>query len=114
MDDLYQLAYLQLSPNAQEAFDIPMLEAGLVRLPIVCSDIPPFREIAGEAAHFFALDDPPASVAARIAELLETDRAARLRRRVLDTFTWDRIFRERLEPLVAGAGGWWSGAGGAR
>ena len=104
MDDLYQLADLLMFPSAQEGFGIPLLEAGLVRLPVFCSDIPPFREIAGEAVHRFALDDPPSRVAERIARFLETDPTARLRRRVLDRFTWDRIFAERIEPLVVGDG----------
>ncbi len=102
MDDLYGLSDLLLFPSFQEGFGIPLLEAGLVRLPVFCSDIPPFREIAGDAAHRFALEDPPAEVAARIAGFLETDPAARLRRRVLDTFTWERVFAERIAPLIAG------------
>ena len=100
MDDLYQLADLLLFPSAQEGFGIPLLEAGLVRLPVFCSDIPPFREIAGDAAHVFALDDLPAEVAARIAAFVETDRSAHLRRRVLESFTWDRVFAERIEPIL--------------
>ena len=69
MDDLYQLADLLIFPSAQEGFGIPLLEAGLVRLPVFCSDIPPFREIAGDRVHRFALDAPPADTAARIAQL---------------------------------------------
>ena len=103
MDDLYQLADLLLFPSAQEGFGIPLLEAGLVRLPVFCSDIPSFREIAGDMAHVFRLDDPPGHVAERIATYLETDPSAGLRRRVLDTFTWEQIFAERIEPIVAAA-----------
>jgi glycosyltransferase involved in cell wall biosynthesis len=103
MDDLYQRADLLLFPSAQEGFGIPLLEAGLVRLPVFCSDIPPFREIAGEDAHLFRLDDPPVAVAERIARFLDTDPAARLRRRVLDAFTWERVFAERIAPLLAPA-----------
>ena len=101
MDDLYQLADLLLFPSAQEGFGIPLLEAGLVRLPVFCSDIPPFREIAGEDAHLFRLDEPPAAVAERIANFLDTDPAARLRRRVLDQFTWERVFGQKIAPLLA-------------
>ena len=103
MDDLYQRADLLLFPSAQEGFGIPLLEAGLVRLPVFCSDIPPFREIAGEDAHLFRLDDPPVAVAERIARFLDTDPAARLRRRVLDAFTWERVFAEQIAPLLAPA-----------
>ena len=100
MDDLYQLADLLIFPSAQEGFGIPLLEAGLVRLPVFCSDIPPFREIAGDRVHRFALDTPPADTAARIAQLLETDPATRLRHEVLRQYSWERVFRERIAPLL--------------
>jgi glycosyltransferase involved in cell wall biosynthesis len=101
MDDLYQLADLLIFPSAQEGFGIPLLEAGLVRLPVFCSDIPPFREIAGDRVHRFALDAPPAETAARIAHFLEADPATRLRHEVLRQYSWERIFRERIAPLLA-------------
>jgi glycosyltransferase involved in cell wall biosynthesis len=100
MDDLYQLADLLIFPSAQEGFGIPLLEAGLVRLPVFCSDIPPFREIAGDRVHRFALDAPPAETAARIARFLETDPATRLRHEVLRHYSWERVFRERIAPLL--------------
>src|SRR6266540_676610 len=105
MDDLYQLADMLLFPSAQEGFGIPLLEAGLARLPVFCSDIPPFREVAGKAAHFFGLDERPTHVAERIATFLDRDETARLRRRVLSSFTWEHVFEERIEPLLAGGGG---------
>jgi glycosyltransferase involved in cell wall biosynthesis len=103
MDDLYQLADLLIFPSAQEGFGIPLLEAGLVRLPVFCSDIPPFREIAGDRVHRFALDAPPAETAARIADFLDTDPATRLRREVLARYSWERVFREKIAPLLAPA-----------
>jgi glycosyltransferase involved in cell wall biosynthesis len=103
MDDLYQLADLLIFPSAQEGFGIPLLEAGLVRLPVFCSDIPPFREIAGDRVHRFALDAPPGETAARIARFLDTDPATRLRREVLRQYSWERVFRERIAPLLVPA-----------
>ena len=100
MDDLYQLADLLIFPSAQEGFGIPLLKAGLIRLPVFCSDIPPFREIAGDTVHRFALDAPPEQTAARIADFLETDRAARLRHNILDRFGWERVFRQRISPVA--------------
>ena len=103
MDDLYQLADLLMFPSAQEGFGIPIIEAGLARLPVFCSDIPPFREIAGDRVHRFALDAPPADTAARIAAFLDTDPATRLRHTVLRQYSWDRVFRERIAPLLTPA-----------
>jgi glycosyltransferase involved in cell wall biosynthesis len=101
MDDLYQLADLLIFPSAQEGFGIPLLEAGLVRLPVFCSDIPSFREIAGDTVHTFALHAPPENTAARIIRFLETDRSTRLRHEVLARFSWERVFAERIAPLLA-------------
>jgi glycosyltransferase involved in cell wall biosynthesis len=103
MDDLYQLADLLIFPSAQEGFGIPLLEAGLVRLPVFCSDIPPFREIGGEHVHRFALDAPPAETAARIARFVETDPATRFRHDVLRQYSWERVFREKIAQLLTPA-----------
>ncbi|MFU8773415.1 MAG: glycosyltransferase family 4 protein, partial [Anaerolineales bacterium] len=46
--DFYRLADLLLFPSQREGFGIPILEAGLLRLPIFAADIPPFRESAGD------------------------------------------------------------------
>jgi glycosyltransferase involved in cell wall biosynthesis len=100
MDDLYELADLLIFPSAQEGFGIPLLEAGLVRLPIFCSDIPPFREIGGDLVHRFALDAPPAETAARIARFLDTDPVTRFRRDVVRGYSWERVFGEKIAPLL--------------
>lgn len=100
MADLYRAADLMLLPSAQEGFGIPLLEAGAARLPVFCSDIPPFREIAGDTVEYFRLDEAPEQVAARIARLLAFDDRARLRRRVRLEYDWDTIFEGLLIPLL--------------
>jgi hypothetical protein len=51
-------------------------------------------------AEFFGLDEPPATIAGRIAATLDADRASRLRRRVLAGYTWESLFVQRIEPLL--------------
>src|SRR5439155_354943 len=46
--DLYALADVLVFPSESEGFGIPMLEAGLHRMAIVCSDIPALRETGGD------------------------------------------------------------------
>jgi len=103
MWDLYSLADLLLFSSSQEGFGIPVVEAGLFRLPVFCSDIPPFREIGLDAVHYFDLDDEPMAVAMRIKRWMEEDMSYRLRRRVLAHYSWDSLFAQRIEPLILGA-----------
>jgi glycosyltransferase involved in cell wall biosynthesis len=98
--DLYTLADALLFPSQQEGFGIPVLEAGLARLPAFCADIPPLRETGDGLAHYFEPNAEPAAVAALVASVLESDRPGLLRRRVRRRYTWSRIFRDRIIPLL--------------
>jgi len=100
MADLYRLADALLFPSDKEGFGIPILEAGLARLPVFCADIPPLRETGQGSAHFFDLHGDPAAIAENMAQVLERDAAHRLRRRVLSRFTWRRIVEERVISLL--------------
>ncbi|MBN1218690.1 MAG: glycosyltransferase family 4 protein [Anaerolineae bacterium] len=98
--NLYQIVDALFFPSRQEGFGIPILEAGLARLPIFATDLPPFRESAGPEARLFALDTPADQVAHTIIETLQADRAFQLRRRVLEQFTWRGIVKTRILPLL--------------
>ncbi len=104
MAALYMLSDALLFPSRDEGFGIPILEAAYARMPIFCSDIPAFRESAGEEASFFTLDEPPDQVAARIEEALASDGSYRLRRRVQGAYTWSKIVNHYLLPLLEGRG----------
>jgi glycosyltransferase involved in cell wall biosynthesis len=98
--DLYALADALVLPSASEGFGIPLLEAALHRLPIVCSDIPTLRELAGDAATYVAPDASGESIADAIERCLEDGRA-RFRSRVR-ALAWPRVLEERVVPLVLG------------
>jgi mannosylglucosylglycerate synthase len=100
MSDFYQLADLLLFPSRYEGFGIPVLEAGLARLPVFASDIPPVRESAGDWVRRFAPDSDPADVAASIADVLASCRPFQLRRRVLEHYTWQAKVCDELIPLI--------------
>ncbi len=103
---LYAGADLFAFPSRHEGFGIPVLEAMVQSTPVVCSDIPVFREVAGDAACFVPVDDV-AALADAIGSLLG-DGAARetLVARGLDhvqAFSWERcadatiaVYREAL------------------
>lgn len=77
---LFKFAEALVFPSTFEGFGMPVLEAMAAELPVVCSNIPPLREIADGSAHFF---DPASS----------DDLAAVLRGALQD--------RERRRKLVA-------------
>jgi glycosyltransferase involved in cell wall biosynthesis len=100
MRDLYWLADALLFPSEREGFGIPLLEAGLARLPIFCADLPVFHETAGDRAHYFSIEDTPDRIATEIAKTLTNDSAYQLKRRIVREYDWQRIFKDRIEPLV--------------
>jgi glycosyltransferase involved in cell wall biosynthesis len=102
MSDLYRLADVLFMPSRDEGFGLPILEAAAARLPIVCSDLPALRELAGDAALYIGPDDDPAEVASRILERFDADPVARLAHEVRAGYAWDAVYRERIEPLLAG------------
>jgi glycosyltransferase involved in cell wall biosynthesis len=102
VSELYSLSDALLFPSAQEGFGLPILEAGLARVPVILSDIRVFREIGAEDAHYFDLQDGPDTIAAKILSALSTPQS-RLYRRVLHEYSWDRIMQSHLLPLVEGS-----------
>lgn len=66
-----------LSASRAEGYGLPIVEAFAGGAPVVCSDIPIFREVAADAAGFAPADDP-VLFAARVREL-ETSAVARNR-----------------------------------
>jgi glycosyltransferase involved in cell wall biosynthesis len=65
-------------PSRYEGFGLPILEAHLARTPVIASDIPVIREVAGSAAALFVhVDD--ASAWALAMRLIDTNDAERMR-----------------------------------
>lgn len=68
---IYQASELVVFPSTYEGFGIPVLEAMAARRPLVCSDLPVFRELTqGQAAYFPPLDT--IAMAAQIASVLDS------------------------------------------
>ncbi len=97
--DLYALADALLLPSASEGFGIPLLEAGLHRLPVVCSDIPALRAIGSDDVTYVAPDADGPAIAAATLRRLDLDPAARLRARARE-HSWPRVLSGSVLPLV--------------
>ena len=101
--DLYRIADALLIPSFDEGFGIPLIEAGLSRIPIYCSDIGPFREIARNFATYFPPDANPEPIADQIANDLQAYRPHGLRQRVRSTYTWNALYENQISPLLEDA-----------
>ena len=100
--DLFRVSDLMFMPSHREGFAMPVLEAGLAGLPVVCTDVPAAVEIGGEDVILFDLDESPDRLAARLLAWAEGSAVYRLRRRVRQSYTWRAIFRRDIEPLLRG------------
>jgi glycosyltransferase involved in cell wall biosynthesis len=101
ISDFYHLADALFMPSREEGFGIPVLEAGLAGLPVFCSDIPPLRSLAGSDAVYFSPDAGPDQVAQTIANALSSSAVFRLRAHVRRHYSWERVYAERIAPLLA-------------
>jgi glycosyltransferase involved in cell wall biosynthesis len=53
----YRNCELLLAPSLMEGFGLPVAEALLAGCPVICSDIPPFRELGGNRCVYIPLSD---------------------------------------------------------
>ena len=102
VDDLaccYSAATVFAYPSLYEGFGLPPLEALACRCPVLASDIPPLREVLGDAACFVPAESVD-GISEGLANLLrdnglrESLSARGLAR--ARAFTWDRTAREML------------------
>lgn len=98
--DLYLIADALFFPSYQEGFGIPILEAGMIKLPVVCSKIPPHREIGRGDVCYFELTDPPEAIARKMHDFLKRLKPHRLFRRTMNEYVWDNIYHSKLLPFL--------------
>lgn len=94
LDELYSNAELVVLPSSLEGLSIALLEGMSYGRCCLVSDIPPNREAGADCAPYFPSGDATV-LGARLAELLGDDEArarygAAARRRVLETYSWER------------------------
>lgn len=100
---LYSRCAAFVYPSTFEGFGMPVLEALAAGIPTACADIPPLREVAGDAALFFdPLNDD--AVAAALERIVSEDS---LRRDLTQAgplcarpFTWQRTAQLTLAAIL--------------
>jgi glycosyltransferase involved in cell wall biosynthesis len=88
----YRDATVLVFPSADEGFGLPVVEALAVGLPVVLSDIPVLREVAGKFGHYISGSDA-ADYARAVVEICETSPSVDVAdgsRSWAAQFTWDK------------------------
>ena len=98
--DFYLIADVLFIPSLREGFGIPLLEAGMLKLPVVCSDIPPFREIGRENVQYFSLEDSPEQIADKILNFIGNLKPHQMFRHIMRNYMWDDLYHHMLLPLL--------------
>jgi len=98
--DLYLISDVLFMPSSQEGYGLPLLEAGLVKLPIICSRIPPFKEISDGHVCLFDLDETPEEIAEKIIGMVSSSRPSGMFRRVIKEYNLDSIYKRKVIPFL--------------
>lgn len=93
---LYNAAEVFILPSLQEGFGMGVLEAMACGCPVVASDLPSLREVAGDAAIFVDPYDTQAIRDGILRALHERDRLAVAGIARAAAFSWERTARETL------------------
>lgn len=97
---LYRQADVVALPSLHEGFGLPIVEAMASRVPVCCSDIPVFREVAGDAALYFDPRDV-ASIAQTLRQCLADPAEARGRVDLGEArcmrYSWAQTVRETIQ-----------------
>jgi glycosyltransferase involved in cell wall biosynthesis len=93
----YAHADALIAASLQEGFGLPLVEAAHFGIPLICSDIPVFREVTQGNADFFKAMDADA-LAECLTRWLQTDRHPDPRK--IPAYPWQESAREVLDILA--------------
>lgn len=99
--ELYAQSRIFCTPSVYEGFGMPILEAMMHRLPLICSDIEVFREVGKDFCHFFSASSEKDLVKAiREVKSEPTDHSDdALVEQYLSNYTWQNVARGLLNDI---------------
>jgi glycosyltransferase involved in cell wall biosynthesis len=102
LNRLYNICSALIIASLAEGFGLPIVEAFNHGASVLCSDIPVFREVAGERAEFFDLTDPTvlSKLVIKHAELFQNSNHSRYNGGVA-WLTWHQSAEQLFLRLVA-------------
>jgi len=95
--DIYMLSDALLFTSEREGFGIPLIEAGLLRLPVICSNLRVFKEIGQE--YIYYIDDYEHIRGTEIVNYICNAKRYRFYRKIMQTYTVQAAYRNYLSPL---------------
>jgi glycosyltransferase involved in cell wall biosynthesis len=98
--ELFRVSDVMFMPSHREGFGMPVMEAGLVGIPILSREVPAAQELAEQEAVIFNPDADEKQVAAALIQMLEKSPTGRLRRRVRREYNWQAIFIDAILPIL--------------
>lgn len=102
LDKLYSKAAALVAASEGEGFGLPLIEAARHGVPIIARDIPVFREVAGEHAEYFPVEDDPVELAAYFRGWLDKYSAGRhVQSNGMSWLTW-RESAAQLQAVLEG------------
>lgn len=96
---LYRGCAGMLLASCGEGFGLPLIEAAQFGTPVIASDIPVFREVAGDHASYFSLGSAE-GLADAVAKWLETPRGELPDSSTMPRLTWEQSAAALLEILL--------------
>jgi mannosylglucosylglycerate synthase len=103
VSDFLRVSDVLFMPSHREGFGMPVLEAGLIGVPVVASNnVPAAIEIGGKNVYLFDHHASAEQIARIILDEVADSRGVRLRRLVRQNFTWESIFHRKIEPQLLG------------
>ncbi len=104
----YSHAAALIQASAGEGFGLPLIEAGCYGLPVLCSDIPVFHEVAGDNAAYFRRDTD--ELEQLICAVMNKDRAVIKDSSKIKRTYWQDSAR-KVANMILGDSGWYKTIG---
>jgi glycosyltransferase involved in cell wall biosynthesis len=98
--DLYRVCDALFMPSHREGFGMPILEAGLLGMPIFVTQIPAAEEIGGSEVLRFSPDGAPEEIVSMILKWANSSQTYLLKKRIRQKYTWQAIFQQEILPLL--------------
>jgi mannosylglucosylglycerate synthase len=101
--EIYRVCDALFMPSHREGFGMPILEAGLMGMPIFSASIPAADEIGGAQVIHLSHTDDAEKIAGLILSWCQSSPTQQLRQRIRQNFTWQAIFKHDILPLLMGS-----------